>query len=85
MSVKTAHLINNQAQIRLEKQLRARNVRTIDAIGLDPDPNSNWPSESGVLALDLELRVAKQLAHQHRQKAIVWCSVSAVPRLHMLV
>jgi len=73
---------NSAAHKCLLKVLRALPVETIEGTG--SDPQGSWPEERSVLALGLELGVAKSIGNQFNQNAIIWASADAVPRLVVL-
>lgn len=83
-SVKYSDTANNDAQIALEKLLRARGISFLHGIGKDPVPTSDWQGEKSVLALGLSNSEAVEIADKFKQAAILWCPDSAVPELQML-
>lgn len=48
------------------------------------DPQGQWPIEPSYCVLGLGTKVAKTLAKQFRQNAIVWVGKDAIPHLHWL-
>ena len=48
------------------------------------DPAKIWPNEVGVLALDIDLQLAKDIGIKFKQNAIVWIPNSWVPRIELL-
>ena len=82
--VKTPDNCNNHAQSDLEYQLRNAGFEGIVGIGLDADPDSQWPGEASVLALGIELNQASEIARKFGQLAILWCPVTAIPELIMI-
>lgn len=61
--------VNEAAQQRLELVLRARGLACLPHLGVGPDPA--WQAEHGVMALDLDLDQAVELAEAFGQNALV--------------
>jgi len=73
---------NGAAQASLAARLRLRGYRFVEGRG--EDPQRQWPSESSLLVLGLELDDACGLGHELRQNAILWADRDAVPQLILL-
>ena len=82
LGTRTPDAVNEAAQRRLERKLKARRVHFIPGFG--EDPSGRWPGEPSVLAIGLSLITARSLGARFKQNAIVWISGDAIPRLIML-
>ena len=61
---------NKLAQTQLRKRLKEMGIATLDAIGRDA--MEQWEPEPSVLALDLTLKEAENLADEFGQNAFIW-------------
>ena len=61
---------NELAQMQLRERLQEMRIVTLDAIGRDA--KEQWESEPSVLALDLTLKEAENLADEYGQNAFIW-------------
>ena len=61
---------NELAQTRLRQRLEELGIATLDGIGRDA--KEQWESEPSVLALDLTLKEAENLADEYGQNAFIW-------------
>ncbi|WP_417068718.1 DUF3293 domain-containing protein [Niveibacterium terrae] len=52
--------------------------------GRGSDPQGLWPDEESLLILGLELDLARRLASEQGQNALIWNGADAVPRLILL-
>jgi hypothetical protein len=80
-SVKHTPAENDAAHGALLRELHTRSVEWIASVSKAPDGSH---PEKGVLALGLELEVAKAIGEQFRQNAIVWAGEDATPGLVLL-
>ena len=71
--------VNEAAQQRLEDMLRAQAITCLPHLGVGPD--LAWESEHGVLALDLNLDRAVEIAEAFGQNALVLVKVGQPARL----
>jgi hypothetical protein len=61
---------NELAQMQLRQRLKEMGIATLDAIGRDA--KERWEPEPSVLALDLTLKQAENLADEFAQNAFIW-------------
>ena len=81
-SVKQDARWNQEAQARLETELRALGVSMVAGIG--EDPCGQWEGEPSVLVLGISRLEAERIGRSYGQNAIVWCGKDAVPELLVL-
>lgn len=77
-----ADAANTERQLALASDLRQRNLSFIDGVG--QHPSNAWPAEASFLILGVSRDEASELGVRHRQNAIVWCGLDAVPQLVLL-
>lgn len=70
---------NADRQARLRLAVEQRGNTFFDGIGLHP--GGDWPGETSLLLLGLELPEAVSLGRAWGQRAILWAGVDAIPRL----
>ncbi len=73
---------NVLAHNKLKRILNCMGINFILCIAADPA--KIWPNEVGVLALDIDLQLAKDIGIKFKQNAIVWIPNSWVPRIELL-
>lgn len=73
---------NQVAHAHLREELSRHANQIIE--GASSDPSGAWPAEPSLLALGVELDVAKALGRQFGQNAVVWAGADAIPRLILL-
>ena len=52
--------------------------------GFGEDPQSEWPGESSVLILGMDLHTARAWGQQWQQNALLYCGADTVPQLVLL-
>ncbi len=73
---------NAARHAKLRQLLKQRRFVILEGIG--KHPTGDWPGEPGFLILGISLEVARTLANQLKQNAIIWNSADAVPQLILL-
>lgn len=73
---------NQSAMARLYERLACYSNHIYRGTGIDP--SGEWPAEESLLALGIDLSIAKEIGDEFGQNAIVWIDSAAIPHLVLL-
>ncbi|MCE7917081.1 MAG: DUF3293 domain-containing protein, partial [Nitrosomonas sp. PRO5] len=73
---------NQSAMARLYERLACYSNHIYRGTGIDP--SGEWPAEESLLALGIDLSIAKKIGDEFGQNAIVWIDSAAIPHLVLL-
>lgn len=73
---------NQSAMARLYERLACYSNHIYRGTGIDP--SGKWPAEESLLALGIDLSIAKKIGDEFGQNAIVWIDSAAIPHLVLL-
>lgn len=73
---------NQSAMARLYERLACYSNHIYRGTGIDP--SGEWPAEESLLALGIDLSIAKKISDEFGQNAIVWIDSAAIPHLVLL-
>lgn len=73
---------NQFAMARLYEKLLCYSNHIYRGAGIDP--SGKWPAEESLLALGIDLSIAKKIGDKFRQNAVIWIDSDAIPCLILL-
>jgi len=73
---------NQSAMVRLYETLASHSNHIYRGAGIDP--SGEWPAEESLLALGIDLPLARRIGSEFGQNAIIWIDSAAIPHLVLL-